>query len=74
MADFIVGVFYLILLVVILGLYMLPTIVAHKRKHVDRLAITILNFFGGWLVIGWIIALVWACTNNIEKGDVQLAI
>jgi len=67
MAEFIVGIFYLVLLTALIGLYLLPTIVAHNRKHADRFAITILNIVGGWLIIGWIIALVWACTNNIKK-------
>ena len=55
---------------VILGIivYFLPTIVARKRRHNNSLAIFILNLFmlftGG---IAWIVALVWACTNNTKK-------
>ncbi len=62
-----------IVLGVIIGIiaicfYFLPTIVARKRKHNNALAIFILNlisiFTGG---IGWIVALVWACTSNTKK-------
>src|SRR5215471_18946689 len=37
-------------------------IVATTRDHHQRLAIGILNLVGGWSVVGWIVALVWACT------------
>lgn len=40
-------------------LYFLPTIVGHNKRNV--LAIFIVNFFFGWTVIGWIVAMVWAC-------------
>ncbi|MCF7908163.1 MAG: superinfection immunity protein [Candidatus Omnitrophica bacterium] len=54
--------------IVAIGFYFLPTVVARKRKHNNALAIFILNLFmvftGG---IAWIVALVWACTNNTEK-------
>ena len=40
--------------------YFLPSIVALVRGKRDTLAICLLNFFLGWTLIGWIIALVWA--------------
>lgn len=45
-------------------IYIIPIIVANKRKHPNKLAITVLNIFLGWSFIGWIVALVWACTTN----------
>jgi hypothetical protein len=60
----VMGVVFLILGVVV---YFVPAIVADRRKHNNRLAIGILNFFLGWTVVGWVGALVWACTNDIEK-------
>ena len=45
-------------------LYLLPTIVALVREKHDAVSIFLLNFFLGWSVIGWIIALVWACKRD----------
>ena len=45
-------------------LYFLPTIVAASRHHSSVIGILLLNFFLGWSVIGWIIALVWACLDQ----------
>jgi ABC-type sugar transport system permease subunit len=50
----------LMLLVISLCLYFLPTIVAHKRNHRNLLGIFLLNLFLGWMLIGWVGALVWA--------------
>jgi hypothetical protein len=48
----------------ILGGYFLPTIVARMRQHRQTLAIGMLNLFAGWTFIGWVVALVWACTTD----------
>jgi hypothetical protein len=47
-----------------LTLYELPAIVAYRKKHPRFLAILCLNILLGWTIIGWIVALVWACTGN----------
>jgi hypothetical protein len=39
-------------------LYWLPTIVAIVRRTPSALGVAALNFFLGWTVVGWIIALV----------------
>jgi len=39
-------------------MYFLPSIIAHNKR--DFAGIFLLNFFLGWTVVGWIIALVWA--------------
>ncbi|MDL1888951.1 superinfection immunity protein [Nitrospirales bacterium NOB] len=44
-------------------LYFLPTIVASARSHHNTLAIFVLNLLTGWTILGWIIAIVWACTR-----------
>jgi hypothetical protein len=46
-------------------LYFLPSIIALARSKRDTLAIFLLNFFLGWSVIGWIVALVWAARNDV---------
>jgi hypothetical protein len=42
--------------------YFVPWFVAMIRDHHQRSAIAVLNLFLGWTALGWIIALVWACT------------
>jgi hypothetical protein len=51
-----------IILAIIAFLYFVPTIVASNRKHHNTMAIFVLNLFLGWTFIGWLAALVWACT------------
>ena len=43
-------------------LYLVPTWIAYQRRHPQSLAIGVLNLVGGWTVIGWIVAIVWAFT------------
>ena len=43
-------------------LYFLPTIVGRDKR--DSTAIFLLNLFLGWTAIGWVIALIWACTSE----------
>ena len=45
-------------------LYFLPTIVAMSRGHRSYGGILVLNLFLGWTFIGWLIALVWACSST----------
>jgi uncharacterized membrane protein YpjA len=47
-----------------LVLYFLPTLVAVLREKHDKISIFLLNSFLGWSLIGWIVALVWACKND----------
>jgi Na+/H+-dicarboxylate symporter len=57
-------------------MYWLPTIVAMVRHTPSALGIAALNFFLGWTVIGWLLALVWALAAHpqqviiIENGRV----
>jgi Superinfection immunity protein len=50
-------------------LYFIPTVVAYKRMHRNRAAIFALNIFGGWCVVGWVVAIVWASTNDVEASS-----
>ena len=43
-----------------LHFYFLPSIVALARSKRDTLSIFFLNFFLGWTLVGWVIALIWA--------------
>jgi hypothetical protein len=49
-------------LLFLLGLYLLPSLIASSRHLYERTPITLLNIFLGWTFIGWIIALIWAIT------------
>lgn len=53
-------VFVLILVV----LYFIPSFIAKSRNHNNKGAIIALNILLGWTFIGWVVALVWALTNN----------
>jgi Superinfection immunity protein len=46
-----------------LALLFLPTLVAKSRKHPNILPIFLVNLFFGWTFVGWLIALIWACTR-----------
>lgn len=48
-----------------LVMYFLPSIIALLRSKRDTLAIFLLNFFLGWSVIGWFIALIWAAKADV---------
>ena len=53
----------LVLGIVALALYFIPSIIAYSREHHNRLAILVLNTFLGWTFLGWVAALVWAATH-----------
>ncbi len=44
--------------------YFLPTVIALVRERHDKFSIFLLNFFFGWSIIGWVIALLWACKSD----------
>ena len=48
-------------------IYFLPFSVAIIRNHNDWLAITVLDLLLGWTVVGWLVALIWACTGNTRN-------
>ena len=52
-----------ITLAVVVAVYFAPSIIAHCRGHHNVWAILMLNFFAGWTVIAWMVALVWAFTK-----------
>jgi hypothetical protein len=58
----------------LIALYFLPAIAAHNRGKANASAIAMLNFFLGWTFIGWVVALVWACTvSPTDKPPVRPA-
>lgn len=47
--------------------YLVPTIIAVKRQHLQKVPIILVNILLGWSLIGWVVALVWACMQNKPK-------
>jgi Superinfection immunity protein len=45
-----------------------PRLIALWRRHRQTLAIFILNLFLGWTLLGWVDALVWACTSDLKPA------
>src|SRR5712692_2558531 len=43
---------------------LLPAIIAKCRNHYNKGAIFVLTLLGGWTLIGWIIAMVWAMMKS----------
>ena len=46
-------------------MYFLPSIVAVARSKRDIAGIVVLNFFLGWTMIGWVVAMVWAVKADV---------
>jgi len=46
--------------------YFLPSFVGRQKRN--AIAIFILNLFLGWTLLGWVLALVWACTREPEHA------
>jgi hypothetical protein len=43
--------------------------VAASRKHNNEGAIFVLNLLLGWTFLGWVIALIWAPTDNTKDSE-----
>ena len=56
--------------------YFLPSIIAIKKKHANKLFIFILNLAFGWTFLAWVACLIWAfvdvdgsATDNLLNGN-----
>ena len=63
----------IIFLIILVGLYFLPTIIAGCMKKRNTVAIGMLNLLLGWTFIAWVIAIVWACCSEeaVEYVEVE---
>jgi hypothetical protein len=52
--------------VVVLVIYFAPSIVGELRRHRNAMAINVVNIFLGWTLVGWVVALAWAFTDNVR--------
>lgn len=48
----------------LIGVYFLPTIVAVTRKVTNQGSVAVINFFLGWTLLGWVVALAMACRTS----------
>ena len=63
----------LILILIVIAIYFLPSIIANSRQHKNSMAIFVTNLFLGWTFLGWVVSLVWACTSNgYGVGDIVI--
>ena len=53
-------------LALLLAAYFAPAGITSHRQHRQRKAIFVLNLVAGWTVVGWVAALVWAFTADVE--------
>jgi len=44
-------------------LYFVPAVIAAHRHHPQQGPIIIVDIFLGWTLIGWVVALAWACSS-----------
>jgi len=51
---------FVIILLLCLIIYMLPTLIAYARDIPSRQTVTVVNIILGWTLIGWLICFLWA--------------
>lgn len=59
--------FFVVLSVLGLAIYFLPSILGFSAKKDNKFAIFLLNLFLGWSLIGWVVALVWAVSKDKQQ-------
>ncbi|TEA79811.1 superinfection immunity protein [Allopusillimonas ginsengisoli] len=47
-----------------IALYFLPTIEGNLRKQANINSIALVNIFLGWTLVGWVVAIAWACKEK----------
>ncbi|MFZ0640801.1 MAG: superinfection immunity protein [Candidatus Acidiferrales bacterium] len=52
-------------------MYFLPSILGHNKRNAA--GIFLVNFFLGWTIVGWVIALFWACTADARMPVMVVA-
>ena len=53
-----------IALVLSVCFYFLPSIIAYKKNHANKLIILVINLLLGWTLLGWGACLVWALVDT----------
>lgn len=60
----------LVISLLILGIYLIPTFVAYSRNKESKGWILLVNIFLGWSGICWLIALLWALSNDDKPQQI----
>lgn len=59
----------LVVVVIFVTVYFFPSIIAYYKDKRNRGAILALNLLLGLTFIGWVVALVWALTQDVSPGQ-----
>jgi|ERR1700737_511708 len=59
----------LFILVIVLGLYFVPGILATARHAKNAAAVWVIDIFLGWTMVGWVVALAMAFGETREEAD-----
>ena len=59
----------ILLILLAIVIYFLPTICAYSRGHQNKDPVFILNLFLGWTLLGWVVSLAWAFTAVQSSDD-----
>lgn len=54
-----------ILMIGVMLLYFAPSYIAYTRNHKNGLPIFFVNLIFGFTLIGWLVAFIWAFTDNV---------
>lgn len=60
-------IFWLILLIICIYVYFLPTVIAFKNEKANRFVILLINIFFGGTGLGWLVALALSLSGNEKK-------
>jgi Superinfection immunity protein len=52
---------------VCMAVYFIPSIIARNKRNYN--SITALNFFLGWTLVGWVVALCWALMDDAPPSQ-----
>jgi uncharacterized membrane protein len=56
----------IIMLLLVVLIYMLPTLIAFGREHPRRQDLAVVNILLGWTLIGWVAVFLWALLAETE--------
>jgi hypothetical protein len=59
---------YYVAVAMIFALYFLPTIIGAIRKVPNVVSVFVINFFLGWTLVGWVVALAMAARTAPPPG------
>jgi phage FluMu protein Com len=67
--DEIIGLFFMPV-VIFFGLifYLMPTLIAFSREHLNVVPIMVLNIVFGWTLLGWVGCLAWSCSSHVRES------